>query len=217
MRLDPITALVLAAALTVAPGAPAQSPVPGPAGTRVYLMRGLGGQATSDGVDEIGMRIGRAAPDAVVQVGDWEAWQAFAADAARHPGDRIVLIGFSMGARAAGLAADRLAARRIPVTVIGLDPYCVDAAVSPGPYVRAVSFYANTCGANGRMAGAANVRVDDATPLDHLAFPRSPRVQALVIGEALRGEARGTSAAMRPSTRSNKAAARTDDGPPVSP
>ena len=183
-------ALLLAATLggTAAPGHAQDA-----ATTRVYLMRGLGGRATSGGVDEIGMRIRQTSPDAVVRVGDWEEWPAFAADAAGHPRDRIVFVGFSMGAKAAGLAADRLAAGGAPVTVIGLDPYCVDAAVAPSRLVRAVSFYANTSGAAGRMAGAANLRVGEG--LDHLAFPRSPQVQALVIGAAL-GARPGTTAAL---------------------
>src|SRR5918997_4565906 len=68
------------------------------AGTRIYVLRGLGDETFSQGVDEIGALLKQRSPRAVVQVGNWYEWQAFAADAANYPNDRLVFLRFSPGA-----------------------------------------------------------------------------------------------------------------------
>lgn len=162
--------------------------------TRVYVFRGLGDQLFSSAVDEIGEQIRRRDPHALVRVENWHEWDDILADASAHPGDRVVLIGFSMGARAAGLAANELARGGLDVKVVGIDPACADAAVDPSRHIRAVSFYATTCGAGGQMRGARNVRVGTTEGLGlfkvagHTAFPSDPVVQQLVSDEALRDD-----------------------------
>jgi hypothetical protein len=163
-------------------------------GTRIYVLRGLGDETFSQGVDEIGALLKQHSPRAVVQVGNWYEWQAFAADAVNHPSDRLVFIGFSMGSMAAAGGANHLAARGLAVKVIGIDPMCAAPSVERSPLIEAVNFYATPCvsGRDGTMVNARNVKVQvgDGTLAGHISFPSNPVVQALVIREALTGEMR---------------------------
>lgn len=158
--------------------------------TRVYVLRGLGDRLTSSAMDDLAVRISQRSARAAVWTANWHEWRSLVADAISHPGDRIVFVGFSMGAASAGLAANELAAAAIPSTVIAVDPMCADASVMPTPLVKAVNFYANLCGSNGLMAGATNVRVstDDFGPLDHLSFPTNPHVQGLILDRVFGAE-----------------------------
>jgi hypothetical protein len=162
--------------------------------TRIYVMRGLGDKAFSQGVDEIGALLKQRVPGAVVHVGNWHEWELFSAEAMQHPTDHVVFVGFSMGSAAAGLAAKQLAARRIPVKVIGLDPMCAAPAVDRDPHIEAVNFYATGCwGArDGRMINARNVRLPgfEGDLVGHIAFPSNPAIQALVLDEVLKANFR---------------------------
>lgn len=138
----------IAIAASVASAAPAD------AATRAYGMRGLGGLLLSNSMDEVGARL---SGHAIVQVGGWESWQAFAEDAAKHPHDRIVFYGHSMGAWGAAQAANWLKARGITAHVVGLDPLCTFPHVAKG--VPAINYYSNSCGPPGVMVGARNIYV----------------------------------------------------------
>jgi len=144
------------------------------AGTRIYLMRGLGGALLSTGVDQIGARLHR--PGVTVTVGDWSDAASFERDALGHRGDRIVVGGHSMGAKAAGEIGTDLHARGYSVKVIGIDPLYTGAAVGPG--VNAICFY----GQGFPMHGAHNVFV--ASEYGHVGYASDPRVQSRVVAEA---------------------------------
>ncbi len=147
--------------------------------TRVYLMRGLGGLLLSDAMDQIGAKLRR--PGIVVNVGDWSDASRFALDAEAHPHDRDVLIGHSMGARAAGEIGTLLKSRGLNVKVIGIDPLFTGALVGAG--VDAICFY----GQGWPMQGAHNVLIQSS--YGHIGYGADPRVQSRVIAAALGGDA----------------------------
>lgn len=144
------------------------------AATRIYLMRGLGGLLLSDAMDQIGARLRR--PGVIVSVGDWSDAPAFERDALGHRGDRIVVAGHSMGARAAGEIGTDLKARGYDVKVIGIDPLYTNAACGPG--VNCICYY----GQGFPMHGAQNVFV--ASSYGHIGYASDPRVQSRVIAAA---------------------------------
>ena len=141
------------------------------AGTRIYLMRGLGGLLLSDAMDQIGTKLhGR---NRTIGVGDWSDAAQFERDALGHPHDRIVLIGHSMGAKAAGEIGSDLHRRGYSVKVIGIDPLFTNAACGAG--VDCICFW----GQGFEMRGAHNVFV--ASTYGHIGYAADPRVQARVI------------------------------------
>lgn len=150
--------------------------------TRAYLMRGLGGLFISNGMDQIGAKL--RARGVIVSVGGWMAWPLFAADAARHPRDRIVFSGHSMGARAAGEAADAMP-RGAKVKVVGIDPLCAYASVRRGTnavnFTRGISL---ACGSHGAMVNARNISLA-AYRDSHIGIVSDQRVQARVVAAAL--------------------------------
>jgi hypothetical protein len=144
------------------------------AATRIYLMRGLGGLLLSGGMDQIGARLRR--PGVIVTVGDWSDAGAFERDALGHRGDRIIVAGHSMGAKAAGEIGTDLKARGYDVKVIGIDPLLTAASVGAG--VNAICFY----GQGFPMQGARSVFI--ASSYGHVGYAADPRVQARVIAAA---------------------------------
>jgi pimeloyl-ACP methyl ester carboxylesterase len=151
------------------------------AATRIYLMRGIGGRMFSSAMDDEAAKLRRHG--AIVTVGDWTQWADFAADAAAHPNDRIVLIGHSAGAWGAAQAANTLAARGRRAKVVGIDPLCMAAEVDAA--VNAVNFFSTRCGlGGGEMAGARNIDVSGYGK-DHIGIAADPRVQSRVLAEAL--------------------------------
>ncbi len=149
--------------------------MPAHAATRIYLMRGLGGLLLSDAMDQSGARLKR--PGIVVEVGDRSDGPAFERDALGHRSDRIVLIGHSMGAYAAGEIGSDLTRRGYQVKVVGIDPLFTNASVAPG--VNAICFY----GEGFPMRGARNVFV--ASTYGHIAYASDPRVQSRVLAAAM--------------------------------
>ena len=141
------------------------------AATRIYLMRGLGGLLLSDAMDQIGAKLhGRGR---TIGVGDWSDAAAFECDALGHRGDRIVVIGHSMGAKAAGDIGTDLKLRGYAVKVIGIDPLFTNAACGPG--VDCICFW----GQGFEMRGARNVHIPSS--YGHIGYASDPRVQARVI------------------------------------
>ena len=142
------------------------------AATRVYLMRGLGGAFISNSMDQIGAKL-----HGPVMVGDWTDGPRFAADAQAHPHDRIVLVGHSMGAKAAADAAREL--RGMRVKVIGVDPL-FSGATCVG--VRdCICFW----GQGNSMPGARNVYI--ASTYGHISYALDPYVQSRIIAAITRG------------------------------
>jgi pimeloyl-ACP methyl ester carboxylesterase len=156
-----------AAAMLIAAGMTASAH----AATRIYLMRGLGGLLLSDAMDQIGARLhGRGR---TIGVGDWSDAAAFERDALGHPHDRIVLIGHSMGAKAAGDVGTDLKRRGYSVKVIGIDPLFTGASCGPG--VDCICFW----GQGFEMRGAKNVHIPSS--YGHIGYAADPRVRARVI------------------------------------
>lgn len=149
---------------------------PARAGTRVYLMRGLGGALFTTGVDQIGARLKRRG--VTVTVGDWSDSATFERDALGHRNDRIVIGGHSAGAASAGRIGDDLFARGYQVKVVMLDPLFTGARTETR--VPAVCFY-NSIPCAGR---ARNVKLS--SDRGHAGYPSDPRVQAAVIGAVRR-------------------------------
>lgn len=89
------------------------------------------------------------------------------------PGDRVVLIGHSMGAVHAAEEAAQLHARGISVMVIALDPLLTGASCPQG--IVCICFWQGGY----PMPGAQNIRVP--SNYGHIRFPADPRVQARVI------------------------------------
>lgn len=145
------------------------------AGTRIYLMRGLGGALLSTAMDDTAAKLRR--PGVTVMVGDFNDAGRFEQDVLAHPGDRIVLGGHSMGAWAAAEAACALAVQGRQAKVVGIDPLLTGAAVRC--HAEAVNFY----GQGLPMPGARNVFV--ASRYGHIRYASDPNVQARVIRAAL--------------------------------
>ena len=141
---------------------------------RAYLMSGLG-DAGAGAMDAMGAQLrGRGT---LVTVGSYTQEATFAADACAHPADRIVIIGFSLGATAgAELANAARACGARPVRLVGIDPPGSSASVVAG--VSAVNFVGVL---GGRIAGALNT---PAPGFEHEALVNDPRMQARFLAAA---------------------------------
>lgn len=88
-------------------------------------------------------------------------------------GDKVFLIGHSMGAVLAANAAAELKARGIRATVIALDPLYTGASCPSG--VSCICFYQGGF----PMPGARNFKIN--TNSGHIGFPGDPLVQSRVL------------------------------------
>jgi hypothetical protein len=165
MKASRTIAALLAAAVLV-------MPVTAHALTRVYLLRGLGHlspfrQLASD----------LRATGAVVTIYGWRQWDRVVRDALRHPRDRLVVGGHSMGDEAAFVAGAHILARGVPVRVIGLDPLCTFPRATPG--LPAVNIWGSYCGSSpGTVPGAENIYYADR---NHVHYPADPGVRAMFV------------------------------------
>lgn len=146
--------------------------LPASATTRAYLMNGLLGEFIAPlAMPQIAARL-RAHGDTVI-IGSWTQEAAFVADACAHRGDRIIVIGHSLG----GLAAGRMARA---VRRCGGSVY----AVSVDPPRGGAGADVNFVGAlGGSMAGSHNVPVRG---YSHIGIINDPTMQQRIIG-AVRG------------------------------
>lgn len=140
------------------------------AATRVYLMRGLGGLLFSDSMDQTAAKLHLPI---VATVGDWSDGPRFTLDARTHPHDRIVLVGHSMGAKAAGDAARELKDHGIRAKVIGVDPLFSGASCEG--VADCICFW----GQGFTMPGAQNVYI--ISTYGHIGYAADPRVQSRII------------------------------------
>lgn len=140
--------------------------------TRAYLMNGLAGNA----MEQIGEKL--RARGAIVEVGSWTQADAFESEACAHRGDRIIVIGHSLGATAAArVATQARACGARNVTMVGIDPPATGASVPRGS--RAVNFVGAL---NGSIEGARNVPVPG---YDHNAVVTDSAMQNRVVSTAL--------------------------------
>jgi hypothetical protein len=142
--------------------------------TRAYLMSGLNGMG-SDAMTRMGAEL--RARGSIVTIGNYIQASAFAADACAHRNDRILVVGYSLGATSgAGLANAARACGVRSVRLVGVDPPALTASVSPG--VSATNFVGAL---QGTIGGAHNTA---APGYDHAAIIDDPHMQARIIAAA---------------------------------
>lgn len=166
---------MLARRLTAAAIAAVCISSPAQAGTRAYVLNGLFGAMLTPAMSEIGARL--RARGATVTVGAWWMAPALAADACAHRGDRIVIIGHSLGATAAAQLA--MAAKRcgaLSVRVVGVDPPPTGARVNGVPAVNFVGALGGT------ISGASNVPIRG---YGHIGIVNDHTMQARIVNSAL--------------------------------
>ena len=142
--------------------------------TRAYLMSGLNGMG-SDAMSRIGAEL--RARGTIVTVGNYLQASTFAADVCTHRNDRIIVVGYSLGATfGAGLANAARACGVRSVRLVGVDPPALAASVTAG--VSATNFVGAL---QGTIGGASNT----ATPgYDHVGIINDPHMQARIIAAA---------------------------------
>ena len=144
---------------------------------RAYVMNGLLGEFFTSAMSEIGDKL--LARGVIARVGSWTQQDSFVADACAHSHDRIVFIGHSMGAvAAAGAVAQAKACGVRQVSMVGIDPPNIGAAVPSG--VHAVNFVGAL---NASITGAQNVPVSG---LGHIQIVNDPTMQKRIVAAALR-------------------------------
>lgn len=140
--------------------------------TRAYVMNGL---ISGPGLAKISDRL-RARGD-IVQIGSYGQVSEFAADACAHRGDRIVVVGHSLGAMAAAIFATKVRACGVySVTMVGIDPPQNDLSVQGVP--RAVNFVGSF---DAPIAGARNVTVHG---FSHMGILEDRGMQARILSAA---------------------------------
>jgi pimeloyl-ACP methyl ester carboxylesterase len=153
----------------------AQTPSTSHVVTRAYLMSGFGDAGTG-AMNTMGAKL--RAHGIIVTVGSYTQADAFAADACAHSKDRIIVVGYSLGATAgAQLATAARACGVHYVRLVGIDPLGSSAAVSSG--VSATNFVGAL---QGTISGARNTA---APGYDHAGIINSPRMQARFVAAAL--------------------------------
>jgi pimeloyl-ACP methyl ester carboxylesterase len=123
---------------------------PAEAGTRAYLINGLGGEIfTGAAMNELAGKFRRQGAEVVI--GSWAQASSFAADACAHRFDRIVIVGHSLGALgAAEMANDMRACGARGVRVVMVDPP-VNSSVGNGSAVNFVGSFGT------KVSGARNI------------------------------------------------------------
>ena len=117
----------------------------------VVLLHGLGGASTSPGIDRLHDEVKAISPDiAVLTVYDQSQWQAAEAAIKKYTVEKLVVIGYSMGANATTFIADALKPRKVSL-LVAIQPTVWENADPVGTNVdRAIEVYnptfANTAG-----------------------------------------------------------------------
>jgi hypothetical protein len=144
--------------------------------THAYVMNGLLGEVFNPkAMYEIAGKL--RARGAIVEVGSWTLADEFKVEACAHYRDRIIIVGYSMGAtRAASIATQVRACGASAVTMVGVDPPAIGGAVGEG--VHAVNFVGVL---GGSIAGARNVPVPG---LGHLDIINDRTMQNRIIAAA---------------------------------
>jgi thioesterase domain-containing protein len=120
----------------------------------------------------------------------------------------IILVGYSLGADAAGSIARRLHESRVPVALLVIFGPVADVPVTPN-VARAINYYQSTSAWRGRMVPAAgfrgslkNLNLDNEPGINHFNIVSTDRYQAQTIANitALMGHSRRP-AAVKPATQ----------------
>ena len=180
-------------------------------GTHVYLLRGWL-DVFSTGMDDLTAKLNRRGIRASAH-GHVEYHALADAIAARYRtgrGERVVIIGHSLGANAAVEMAARLGELKVPVPlVITYDPTVVEHA--PANVSRLVNFYQSNNGWGNRVASGpgfrgslSNIDLARDSNLDHVSIDKSNRLHIQSIGyiQSLGGGRQAAAAKPAPSTPS---------------
>jgi predicted alpha/beta-fold hydrolase len=108
----------------------------------VVLIHGLGGSATSPGIDQLANEIKVASKDIVVlHPYDQSQWSQALADIKKYTVEKLVVIGYSMGANATTFIANGLAPREVAL-LVAIQPTVWENAQPVGKNViKAIEFY----------------------------------------------------------------------------
>jgi pimeloyl-ACP methyl ester carboxylesterase len=107
----------------------------------VALLYGLGGSATSPGIVQLYDEIKKIPDVAVLIPYDQSNWQVAAHDISKYTVEKLVVIGYSMGANATTMIADALKPRAVSL-LVAIQPTMYEGADTIGPnVVRAVEIY----------------------------------------------------------------------------
>jgi hypothetical protein len=197
MRAASIVAKSLCAALTFAAigshahaqqdTVPAAAPSQRGANQAVYLIKGLAGFQT--GVDVLGEKLLRRG---IVPRFGTHGFSDSTADEIikRYKGGLrapIILVGYSLGADAAGSIARRLNEHRIPVALLVIFGPVADVPVTPN-VARAITYYQSSSAWRGKMIPAAgfrgslrNVNLDNEPGINHFTIVSADRYQTQTI------------------------------------
>ena len=108
----------------------------------VVLLHGLGGASTSPGIDRLHDEVKAMSPDiAVLPVYDQAQWQAAEAAIKKYTVEKLVVIGYSMGANDTTFIANALKPRKVSL-LIAIQPTVWENATPIGTNVdRAIEVY----------------------------------------------------------------------------
>jgi pimeloyl-ACP methyl ester carboxylesterase len=181
-------------------------------GTHVYLLRGWL-DVFSTGMDDLTVKLNRRGIRASVH-GHVEYHALADTIAARYRagrGERVVIIGHSLGANAAVEMAARLGELKVPVPlVITYDPTVVEHA--PANVSRLVNFYQSNNGWGARVVAGpgfrgslSNIDLARNTNLDHVSIDKSNSLHMQSIGyiQSLGGGRHATAPKPAPSSASD--------------
>lgn len=149
----------------------------GGGGTHVFLLRGIFN--VSVGLDALAQKLTRRGIRATVY-GHGESGTVAAQAAAEYRAgrSRIILVGHSLGAGGAVMAADTLNQAGVPVALlVSLDP--VASLQVPGNVRRAVNYY-TTSGVP--MSGAGNVNMAGVAGIDHMSIQSLDMMHQRILG-----------------------------------
>jgi pimeloyl-ACP methyl ester carboxylesterase len=108
----------------------------------VALLHGLGGSSTSPGIDLLHNEIAAMSPDiAVLHPYDQDQWQQAFEDLKKYTVEKLVVIGYSMGANATTFVADALKPRHVALLVAIQPTVWENADVVPPTVDRAIEVY----------------------------------------------------------------------------
>lgn len=142
--------------------------------TRAYLLTGLVGGG--DAMNAMAAQL--RAHGVLVTISSYTEADAIAADACAHRGDRLIIMGHSLGATAsASIATKAAACGARNVTMVGIDPPNFGATVSGVSH--AVNFVGEL---NGKIAGAQNIMVPG---YGHWQIVDDPAMQRRFLAAAL--------------------------------
>lgn len=120
----------------------------------VVLLYGLGGSSTSPGITVLYDEIKKLSNDIAVLVPyDQHAWEQAAHDLSKYTVEKLVCIGYSMGANATTFVANRLSPRHLSLLVAIQPTLWEEAQTIPATVDRAIEIYNPNIAETGALGG----------------------------------------------------------------